>query len=139
MSGLLSYVISPITYFLPSRTQSNAAKLQQRFGNNPAVNAIYNEYFSRYSKDLLPLDDEILNQIDRIAQRKAVGLEIGKQWKRIILGEQGLALDSTHREIPYEMLLRTALTAQFTFEKELTKLKKLDSLQMLRHGKVSSE
>lgn len=139
MTTLLNYVRSATSYFLPSVAQTNAAKLQQRFGANPAVEAVYNEYFSSYSKNLLPLDEATLNQIDHIVQRKAAGLEIGRQWQRIILGTEGIALDSTHREIPNEMLLHTALNAQFTFEKELANLKKLDAYQTLRESKIIPE
>ncbi len=139
MTTLLNYVRAATSYLLPSGTQSNAAILEQRFGNNPAAEAVYNEYFSSYSKNLLPLDDATLNQIEHIVQRKAAGLEISAQWKRITLGDGGWALDSTHREIPNEPLLCKALTAQFIFEKELAQLKRLDAYQALCHSKITPE
>jgi hypothetical protein len=133
MSAILNYVWSAV---LPSAPQSNAEKLRQRFGNNATAAAVYKEYFSAYEKNLLPVDDAILSQIERIVQRKGASTAISQEWQRIILGEDGLALDTTHREIPNESLLYTALDAQVAFEKELTKLKTIDCFQVLRQSVV---
>jgi len=142
MSSLLSTVLGSVTYIFPSwqtKPLTNEEKLRNRFGDNPSINDVYHEYFSAYSKNLFPLDEATLNQIEQIARRKEIGLQIGDEWHRIILGEEGLALNTTHRPIPNVWLLQKALLAQSVFDRELTKLKKLDCYRVLRETKVVPE
>jgi hypothetical protein len=139
MASVLNYIYQIPRSLLALMPQSNAEKFQQRFGQDPAAKDVYEKYFSSYSNNHLPLDEAILTQIDQIVQRKAVGLEISSEWQRIILGNDGWAFDSTHREIPQEPLLNTALKAQFTFESHLASLERLDALRFLSHSKIKSE
>lgn len=139
MSALSAYVWSTVTSFFSAKPQTNAEKLQQRFRNDPQVDEVYKKYFSCYANNLLPLDDAVLTEIGRIAERRAVGTAVGKEWHRIILGNGGIALDSTHRYIPHEPHLVQALNAQFIFERELIRLETLDKYLALRHGKGAAE
>lgn len=138
MSSLFSPVWGAARSILPTGLifQSNGQKLNDRFGNNPHVEAIYQEYFSTYANNLLPLDKATLNQIGELAKRKEIGLAIGREWSRVLGTDR---LDGTHRPIQNENLLKQALGAEFIFQKRLADIKTIDRYQRLYHGKVLPE
>lgn len=136
MGALLGYISGAVTGAIDYYRLSNSQKFERRFGGNAEANAVYREYFSAYANDYLRLDSATLDRIDQIVQRKAVGQEIGRNWSQILLRP---ALDASHRPIPNEPLLKTALSAQFTFDRELTKLKVINECQKLLYEKLLPE
>ena len=121
----------------PAPVVANQKLFFDRFGNDPVAQEMIGKCFSTYRDDVVQVDHHVLNDIDRVVERKKIGTSIAREWQRVILGNT--PLNATHRMIPNPELLATAMVAQAAFDKELLILTKLDAYLRLYFGKVQPE
>lgn len=114
---------------------SNTEMFYNRFGINPEAARVYKEYFSSYQAGLVPLEPSILDQVANLLRNQRISTQIAGNWGKIFFGN----LENTRQKLPCEPLLQSALNAQFIFEDEKLRLREIDLIQNLRHGRLAKE
>ncbi len=142
MASVLRSLWRNIVYFAPSlqAPKTNGELIRERLiGVDPGIrDPILQNYFSSYERNFLKVDEIVLGRIEQVVKRTLVAHEIAEAWSSVLFGQEP-ALDATHRLIGNEDLLKKALTAQFLFDRDLLRLKKLDRYQRLYYSKVLPE
>ncbi|MBX7066349.1 MAG: hypothetical protein K1X28_03880 [Parachlamydiales bacterium] len=112
---------------------------QNRFHGDRQAERVYQEFFSSYESGLVRLDSSVLNQIEKILEYKEKSKCIADEWGKVLFGNDGLSLESAHLQLPFQKLLESAMDAQFVFEEQQLRMKEVDQLLKLRHGRVARE
>jgi len=100
------------------------------------IEAVVGKYFSIYADGTLPSEASLFNKIDMVLERRAIGQQIGRDWEQILSID---SMEAAHRVVPNKELLKKAVTAQMTFERELSRLSKIDGFYRYLYQKVDSE
>ncbi len=100
------------------------------------IETVVRKYFSLYANGVLVPEAEVFDKIKNVLERQRLGLQIGSDWEQILSMD---SMEAAHRGLPNKLLLKKAITAQVAFERELSRLKKIDGYYRYLNQKVDSE